>query len=265
MRTAFTCCVRARSSSRSSSRHLSARGSLVLDLGAGPGTLTSRLAGTGARILAIERDPRFVAKLHRRFADQPNVRVIEGDLRTLPLPRRPFQVVASIPYSLSTMLLRRLLQPARPSLHAADLVVEWGFAKRITAARARDVESAWWGARFEFAVVRRIPRSAFTPPPAVESAHLTIRRRPGLASQQDLRALHAVLSAGYRYPRRTLRAVLADVVPRRRISRLAAAVDLAPTISAGAITVEEWAALARHVRTAVAAPLPSLPRHLDTG
>ena len=53
---------------------------LVLDLGAGPGTLTAPLARTGARVLAIERDPGFLARLERRFGDHPNVRVVAGDL-----------------------------------------------------------------------------------------------------------------------------------------------------------------------------------------
>ncbi|HZC26778.1 MAG TPA: rRNA adenine N-6-methyltransferase family protein, partial [Actinopolymorphaceae bacterium] len=219
-----------------------------------------------ARILAIERHPPFVARLRHRFAGQPNVRIVEADLRDVPLPVRPFQVVASIPYSLSTTLLRRLLQPAVSGLQAADLVVEWGFAKRLADPRARDVESAWWGSRFECTVVRRIPRSAFAPAPAVDSAHLRIRHRPNMSGDlRTLRALHALLTAGYRGPGRPLRAVLAEVVPRSRAARISGVSGLAPATSAGTLSVVEWAALARQVGAGPASPLPRLPRRLDSG
>lgn len=148
-------------------------GDLVIDLGAGPGTITAPLATTGSRILAIERDEKFVRKLHRRFADQPLVRIVHADIRTVPLPSRDFSVVASIPYSLSTLLLRRLM--SRRSLVSADIVVEWGFARRIVAARTK--ETASWARKFEIRVARRIPASCFRPAPRVDSAHLMIRRR----------------------------------------------------------------------------------------
>ncbi|WP_367916707.1 rRNA adenine N-6-methyltransferase family protein, partial [Leadbetterella sp. DM7] len=75
-----------------------APGSLVVDLGAGPGTITAALAARGASVLAIERDPRFAAVLRRRFADQPRVRVVEADLRRARLPARA-RVVANPPFA----------------------------------------------------------------------------------------------------------------------------------------------------------------------
>jgi 23S rRNA (adenine-N6)-dimethyltransferase len=105
-------------------------GDLVLDLGA----ITAPLAGTGA-----------------------NVRVRTGDIRTIPLPGKDFYVVSSIPYAASTALFRRLLGPSRSALRRAAIVVEWGFAKRVTAAVPRDAELAWWAARFEIRLGKRIP------------------------------------------------------------------------------------------------------------
>ncbi|MEV4318015.1 rRNA adenine N(6)-methyltransferase family protein [Actinocrispum sp. NPDC049592] len=148
-------------------------GDLVIDFGAGPGTLTAPLASTGSRILAVERDDEFVRKLTRRFADRPQVRVIHADLRTVPLPNKEFSVVANIPYSLSTLLVRRLL--AQRSFVAADLVVQWGFAKRVSDGQTK--ETALWARKFHIRVAGRIPASSFRPAPRVDSAHLVIRRR----------------------------------------------------------------------------------------
>lgn len=132
---------------------------------------------TGARVIAVERDPRFVSRLERRFADVPAVRVVEADARTVMLPRRPYAVVANIPYAISTALLRRLLDPEETGVRGADLIVEWGFAKRMTAASPRDLETAWWQVRFELRIAGRIPARCFSPAPSVDSAHLMIRRR----------------------------------------------------------------------------------------
>jgi 16S rRNA A1518/A1519 N6-dimethyltransferase RsmA/KsgA/DIM1 with predicted DNA glycosylase/AP lyase activity len=146
---------------------------LVIDFGAGPGTITAPLASTGSRILAVERDDAFVRKLTRRFADRPQVQVVHADLRTVPLPSRDFSVVSSIPYSVSTLLLRRLM--SRRSFTGADLVVQWGFAQRIASARSK--ETALWAKRYDIRVARRIAASCFRPAPRVDSAHLVIRRR----------------------------------------------------------------------------------------
>ena len=56
-------------------------GRLVLDLGAGYGTITAALAGTGAQVIAVERDPRLARRLSRRFDRDPRVRVVTADVR----------------------------------------------------------------------------------------------------------------------------------------------------------------------------------------
>ncbi len=150
-------------------------GDLVIDFGAGPGAITEPLSRTGSRVLAVEREERFVEALRRRFADRPQVRVVHDDLRRVRLPRRDFAVVANVPFGVSTPLLRRLLTPAPGRLARADLVVEWGLAKRLTA-RPRSREQAWWAARFDLRLVRRVPAGCFRPAPSVDAAHLSIRR-----------------------------------------------------------------------------------------
>jgi 23S rRNA (adenine-N6)-dimethyltransferase len=152
-------------------------GDLVLDLGAGYGAITSALAQAGARVVAVERDPKLAGRLERRFGEQPGVRVIEADLRVIPLPRREFLVVANPPFSATTALLRRLLGDREVPLAGADLILAWGVARWLTSARPRDAETARWTARYEVRLVRRVAAASFAPAPSVDAAHIAIRPR----------------------------------------------------------------------------------------
>ena len=69
-------------------------GELVLDLGAGQGALTAHLVRAGARVVAVELHPRRVAMLRERF---PGITVLQADATAIPLPGRPFRVVANPP------------------------------------------------------------------------------------------------------------------------------------------------------------------------
>lgn len=153
------------------------QGDLVFDLGAGYGALTAPLAGTGARVIAVELDPALAGRLRRRFAAEPLVAVVEADMRGISLPRRPFHVVANPPFAVTTWLCRRLLADAAISLTGAELLLEWGAARWLTGHRPRDRETASWLARFDVRLIRRVPAMAFSPRPGADAAHISIRPR----------------------------------------------------------------------------------------
>jgi 23S rRNA (adenine-N6)-dimethyltransferase len=218
----------------------------VLDLGAGGGAITARLAEAGARVIAVERDPRLAARLRRRFDGDPRVRVVEADLRRVKLPRREFLVVASPPFSLTTELCRRLLGDPGVRLAGAELIIQHGAARWLASPRPRDAETAWWTARYEVRLASPISAASFTPPPSVAAARVSIRPRPLPAQAQ--RQLRILLRGAYRgQAARTgtvaASAVLAGAgVPGGR--RLLIRVGVDPGAPAGAVTAEQWYRLA---------------------
>ena len=140
------------------------RGELVLVLGAGEGALTAHLVRAGARVVAVELHPRRAAVLRERF---PGITVLHADATEIPLPGRPFRVVANPPYGISSSLLRTLLAPGS-RLVAADLVLQRAVVRKHATGAAR---------RYSLAVGLSLPRHAFLPPPRVDCAVLVVRRR----------------------------------------------------------------------------------------
>jgi 23S rRNA (adenine-N6)-dimethyltransferase len=150
-----------------------ARGDLVLDIGAGTGSLTQALVAAGARVIAIELHPKRLVQLAKRF-DSRDVTVVRADASDLRLPRRPFKVVANPPFAITTSLIKRLLSNGS-RLIRADIIVPSYAARRWISPTAPGFNR--WGAYYSIHLGRPPPRAAFRPPPPNGVALLVIERR----------------------------------------------------------------------------------------
>src|SRR5690348_3597443 len=65
---------------------------LVLDLGAGTGIITDRLASRGCTVVAVEKDPSLARYLRMRFAEVPHVQVLHCDVLDVSLPHCSYKV-----------------------------------------------------------------------------------------------------------------------------------------------------------------------------
>ena len=149
------------------------RGALVVDIGAGTGAISNALVAAGARVLAVEAHPGRARALRDRFR-RDDVIVVEADAIDLRLPRRPYHVVANLPFAISAPVLRRLVQPGS-RLVTAHVVLQDQVARRWTTFDAP--AAARWRREFDAALGARVPRRAFTPPPRVDARVLRITRR----------------------------------------------------------------------------------------
>lgn len=220
------------------------RTDLVLDLGAGAGALTAALARRARRVRAIEVDPRLVAHLRERFCGVDRIEVVAGDALRVTLPDEPFRVVSNIPFAHTTAIMRRILgDPALP-LERADLVVELDVAWKRARVAPSTALGVYWGAWYEFAVTRRIDRSAFAPPPTVDAGVLRVTRRTEpLVAAADARAYRALVTAGFE--RRGLR----YAVSRRELKRLAVELGFSPDAPPWALDQHQWAGVHGFVRS----------------
>lgn len=146
----------------------------VLEVGAGTGNLTERLARRAGHVIAIEYDPQFRARLGRLAETYGNVTLIWGDALVAALP--PFsKVVANLPYQVALPIILRLLDH---SFDSGVLIIQKDMAQRICAGPG----DAGYG-RVSVTVQRLaraellgdVPGAAFSPPPRVDSAIVRVR------------------------------------------------------------------------------------------
>lgn len=150
---------------------------LALDVGAGLGQITIPLAQRARRVIAVESDAAIAHALERRTKSLPNVRVVHADMLDVPLPRRPFVVVANLPFGGSLAFLHRLLNARYGSLERAAVVVQNELALACTSVNRMPRDRRVWTRRYELIRGPKIRATAFDPEPSVDARVLILRRR----------------------------------------------------------------------------------------
>ena len=155
----------------------------VLEIGPGAGSLTGRLCDRARQVLAVELDERLIPLLRAFLAEKKNLTLIQGDTLNLEQAaaelKKPYAVVANIPYYITTPLILRLLE-AGPDIGRMCLMVQKEVAEKILSAPGKK----GWGPlaiRCQYfcspELAMPVPAECFTPPPKVDSAFILLPRR----------------------------------------------------------------------------------------
>ena len=205
--------------------------------------LTQALAGTGARVVVIERDAALAARLRARFDRLRTVTIVEGDALEHSWPDKPFAVVSNLPFARSGAILARLLDDPGIPLTRARVIVQWELAAKHAAVWPATLRSTYWRAWYDISIGRRLHRTAFTPPPAVDAAVLRFERlrvaRVPIEAHRGYRRFLATAFATQEPLRRALRRELSPL----QLKRLAAALGFDAGGHARDLDAEQWSQL----------------------
>lgn len=152
----------------------------TLDIGAGSGVFSYALSKKSAQVLAIENDKPALHKLRKNTQNLANVEVFAGDFFSFNLEKLPsgYKVCSNIPFHLSSPILKRLTN-AKNQPSAIYLILQKQFARKLMAKDRRftSILGAQIYPFYNVKIKKPLQKTDFTPPPAVETVFLEMKRR----------------------------------------------------------------------------------------
>lgn len=228
----------------------------MLEIGAGLGVLTQRIAPHVSEVITIEIDPLLIPILQEQLRTFPHVRVVHGDVlkldwRALFSRDGRLKALGNLPYGITSPLLEKLVQH-RDLFQAAILMVQREVAEKLAApAGTRECNSlgVFVQAYCHVEQVARVSKNVFFPRPEVDAAllRLVFLDRPRFLASEE--SFFAIVQAGFGMRRKTIQRALAlspklQLTPNQ-VRELLKKAEIEGTQRAEALTLAEFDRLAQ--------------------
>ena len=191
---------------------------VVLEIGAGLGFLTRLLSPVSKEVITVEIDRKLIPILRTQLAGLKNVNLIEGDVLASEIEHFD-KVVSTPPYSISSPLLFWLLDK---SFKVTVLTFQEEFARRLTAAvgtrdYSRLTVAAYYRADME--LLEHVPRTAFYPPPDVDSTIVRLKPKPVPFKVKDEEAFFELVRTVFTQRNKKLRNAVKPFLSKHGVAR----------------------------------------------
>jgi 16S rRNA (adenine1518-N6/adenine1519-N6)-dimethyltransferase len=223
---------------------------VVLEIGPGLGSMTRYLSLSARSVTAVELDRKLFPALEGVLAPYKNVRLVQGDILKIDpaelIEDANYIVVANIPYYITSVVIRHLLEAnRRPSRMV--LTVQKEVAERICAEPGKmsllALSVQVYG---KPVIVDVISAGAFYPQPKVDSAVLIIELFPlPMIPADKLDIFFNIIKAGFSQKRKTLRNALSGGLRVKPVESeaLLCAAGIDPQRRAETLSLDEWGRL----------------------
>ena len=245
----------------------------ILEIGPGTGILTEALLKAGAQVIAIEKDERAYALLNEKFSEEISagqLQLIIGDVLEEDLTKNlkfkksdanlpdanSYALIANIPYYITGAILEKFLEHD-PRPDRMVLLVQKEVAERIVArpdqSTGKSKESILSISVKVFGIpkiIANVPPGAFTPPPTVDSAILSIENISDekFSKKTDFSIFFKIVRAGFAHKRKFLKRNLEEVVKKEQIGDVWKILNLNEKVRAEDLTPQNWIDLFNHCR-----------------
>jgi 16S rRNA (adenine1518-N6/adenine1519-N6)-dimethyltransferase len=178
---------------------------IVLEIGAGVGSVTEKLVQRAKKVYAVEKDKELCSILKERYGDRGDtIDIIEGDILKIKLSGFD-KVVASIPFSLSSPITYKLLLR---NFGLAVVLYQKEFAQKMIASPRSPLYgrlSVITQALADIEILEGVHRDAFYPSPHVKTAIVRLREKAALERVQDKKKFFEFVTQAFEHRRKMMR------------------------------------------------------------
>lgn len=229
-------------------------GDLVIEIGPGMGILTRQLLTAGARVVGVELDRELADLLRRELGEVERFSLVERDARYLETTEithgDPYQVVANLPYSVATVIIRALMESSAPPTRMT-VMVQKEVAERMTAEPGEmSLLGLATGLYADAHIAMIVPPDVFLPPPKVDSAIVVLDARktlPGTDASRD--RMFELATMAFQRKRKTLSNGLAQGlgVAKAEIDAVLGDIGIDGMRRPQTLAVDEWLRVAEAI------------------
>lgn len=183
----------------------------VVEIGCGAGTLTKALAEVAKKVVSFEVDKSLQPVLSRTLAGVDNAEIVFKDflkvnLEELENKTGDYCVVANLPYYVTTPLIMKLLEDGK-RVKSITVMVQEEVARRLCAKENTPdygAITAVIALRASAQIIKKVPRTMFTPRPNVDSAVVKLTVQDGRLPVSDPELYKKTVHAAFLSRRKTL-------------------------------------------------------------
>jgi 23S rRNA (adenine-N6)-dimethyltransferase len=213
---------------------------LCLEVGAGEGILTTRLAAMCREVVAFEVDEALAGRLQERLRGRDNVRLVMRDFLAARPPSQPFQVVGNAPFSLTSPIVDWCLRASR--MRTATLITQLEYARKRTGGYGRwSLLTCTTWPQVGWELRGRLPRTLFRPVPRVDAGilHLERRAKPLITAGRQ-HAYRQLVQAGFSGVGGSVQASLRRSYPPDKVAQACAAAGVDRRTVVAYVSPDQW-------------------------
>jgi len=183
----------------------------VFEIGCGDGFLTREILKTNiARLWVFEIDPEWASYVKQKFGSDERLTIFDENILDVDFElfkeHKPWTLIANLPYQITFPILY-MLQRNRNMIAEGVVMIQEEVAKKIvkTKGRGYGYPSLFLQHYFDIELMRKVPPSAFYPPPKVFSRLIYFKPKSSVKEITEEKKFWKFIKICFRQPRRTLR------------------------------------------------------------
>jgi 16S rRNA (adenine1518-N6/adenine1519-N6)-dimethyltransferase len=221
---------------------------VIVEVGPGLGSLTFKMAKKCKKVVAIEKDKKFVEILKRE--KYSNLEIIEKDILQSKdlIPSGRYKVVSNLPFYITSAVIRMFLELDNPP-EEMILLMQKEVAKRICSTpNNMSILAVSVQVYSTPKILFNVSRGSFWPSPNVDSAVVSIKKDS--RKIDDVSLFFKIVKAGFSHPRAQLLNNLSKSLKLDKdfVKKKMKLVNIRPEQRAETLTVQDWINLSRKIK-----------------